>query len=292
MNRHKTIRRFLGVLFLPLFLISCNKVETPEIDADKMGDLSIEFDHIVGDYGLQFNNSSRPYINARGESFTISRVQYFISNIKVMKADGSEYAVPRDPVENSYFLVFGDDRATRFTNVKVPEGDYTGISFILGVDSARSTMGLDGRTGVLDPTAGDHDTHGMYWGWNSGYIFFKFEGNAPSISDDQQGDPTGRKQFKYHIGGFGGYNAPTLNNIKTIHIDLTKSGIATVRQGFRSNVHLFVDLMKVFNGAHTFSIAEHPNVMFSEYSANIAGNLPELFTHDHTENGVTSEDQL
>jgi len=275
-----------------LTVVSCKKVGSPDIDSTKTGDFSIEFDNLVGDYGLQFNNTNKPYINAKGEAFTVSRVQYYISNIKVKKADGSEYAVPQDPVEESYFLVYGDNRGSRFAKVKVPEGDYTQVSFVLGVDSARSTMGLDARTGVLDPTTGDHETQGMYWGWNSGYIFFKFEGNSPVISDDQQGDPTGRKQFKYHIGGFGGYNALTLNNIKTITIDLTKAGVAQVRAGYRSNVHLFVDLMKVFNGTHTFSIAEHPNVMFSEYSQYIADNFLDMFTHDHTENGVTSEDQL
>lgn len=283
----------IGLIALIVFAIaSCKKVESPEIDGNKMGDFSIEFDNLVGDYGLQFDNMARPYVNAKGEPFTISRIQYFISNIKVKKTDGSEYVVPQDPVEESYFLIFGDDRNSRFAKVKVPEGDYTQVSFILGVDSLRSTMGLDKRTGVLDPTAGDHETQGMYWGWNSGYIFFKLEGNSAVISDDQQGDPTGRKQFKYHIGGFGGYNAPTLNNLKTITIDLTKAGIAQVRNGYRSNVHLFVDLMKVFNGPNAFRIAEHPNVMFSEYSQNIANNFPTMFSHDHTENGVTSEDQL
>ena len=161
------------------------------------------------------------------------------------------------------------------------------------MDSLRSTLPVERRVGVLsfNPDQG-HSGGGMYWGWNSGYIFFKMEGTSPVISDDQQGDPTGKKQFKYHIGGFGGYSAPTLNNIKEINIDLTSAGVAEVRSGLRSNVHLFVDLMKVFNGPHTFSIASHPNVMFSEYSKNIAGNFLHLFTHDHTENYVKAGDEL
>lgn len=274
------------ILLLACFsiLASCKKGDepAPEFVETNLAPFSVEFDNIIGDRTLTFNNTAAPYTNAAGEKFTVSMLQYFISNIKVATADGKEYAVKQD---SSYFLIRSSDKATRFAKVRVPEGDYTRLTFTLGVDSLRSTMGIDKRKGVLDPAAnGDHDSGGMYWGWNSGYIFFRFEGNSGVISDDVNGDPTGKKQFKYHIGGFGGYSAPTINNIKTITVDLTPAGIAKVRKDRQSNVHLFVDAMKVFNGPSSFSIAAHPNVMFSDYSVNIAKNLTSMFRHDHTEN--------
>lgn len=268
-----------------LFAISaCSKSNDaePEFVEENLAPFSIEFDNIVGERTLTLNNITSLYSNASGEKFSISLLQYFISNIKLSTASGKQYTVQQD---SSYFLIKGADKASRFAKVRVPEGDYTKLTFTLGVDSLRSTMPIDKRTGVLDPAAGgDHDTGGMYWGWNSGYIFFKLEGNSAVISDDVKGDPTGKKQYKYHIGGFGGYSAPTINNIKTITVDLTAAGIAKVRKDRQSNVHLFVDIMKVFNGPNKFAIAEHPNVMFSDYSVNIAKNLAEMFRHDHTEN--------
>jgi hypothetical protein len=278
------IKQTLLTICTILLLASCSKTEdpTPEFIEENLAPFSLEFDNIVGDRTFSINNTNNLYTNAAGEKFSISMLQYFISNIKVATADGKTYTVPQ---EKSYFLINGADKATRFTKVEVPEGDYTKVTFTLGVDSLRSTMDLSKRTGVLDPAAGGgHDSGGMYWGWNAGYIFFKYEGNSSVISDDINGDPTGKKQFKYHIGGFGGYSAPTINNIKTITIDLTTAGIAKVRKDRQSNVHLFVDVMKVFNGKNAFSIAEHPNVMFSDYSTNIAVNLTEMFKHDHTEN--------
>ncbi|MGJ1267144.1 MbnP family protein [Sphingobacterium spiritivorum] len=285
------IKQYVAAAALLLTVIltsSCSKNNAPEPDADKMGQFSIEFDNIVGEETLGFE--PRTYTNAKGEKFRIKQLQYFISNIKLYKNDGSSYIVPQ---EESYFLVNASDRTTRFTRVRVPEGDYSKVQFVLGVDSLRSTMPVEKRTGVLsfNPESG-HAGGGMYWGWNSGYIFLKLEGYCDLISDNQQGDPTGNKQFKYHIGGFGGYNAPTLNNIKTITVDLKSAGIAQVRAGMRSNAHLFVDIMKIFNGPNAFSIAAHPNVMFSEYSVNIANNFPAMFSHDHTENFVKSEDEL
>lgn len=277
-------KNILYTLLASAIFVSCSKKDEaiPEFSTNNLAPFSVEFDNIVGDRTLNLNNITTPYVNAKGEPFSISTLQYFISNIKVATASGNEYVVPQD---SSYFLIKSSDKATRFAKVRVPEGDYTRLTFTLGVDSLRSTMGIDKRTGVLDPASnGGHDSGGMYWGWNSGYIFFRFEGNSSVISDDVKGDPTGKKQFKYHIGGFGGYSAPTINNIKTITIDLNAAGIARVRKDRQSNVHLFVDAMKVFNGTNSFKIAEHPNVMFSDYSTSVAKNLTEMFRHDHTEN--------
>lgn len=283
------MRTIKNLIIISLFSIvavlsSCSKNEdsAPEYVETNLAPFSVEFDNIVGDRTFAINNTASPYTNASGEKFTISLLQYFISNIKVSTTAGKTYTLNPD---SSYFLISGADKATRFAKIRVPEGDYNKLTFTLGVDSLRSTMPIDKRTGVLDPAAGGgHDAGSMYWGWNAGYIFFRFEGNSSVIFDDVNGDPTGKKQFKYHIGGFGGYTAPTINNIKTVTLDLTAAGIAKVRKDRQSNVHLFVDVMKVFNGKNSFKIAEHPNVMFSDYSVNVAGNLAELFKHDHTEN--------
>jgi hypothetical protein len=275
---------YLTVLCVAMLLSSCSKKDdvTPDFNASNLAQLSVEFDNIVGDRTLAINNSANLYTNAAGEKFSISSLQYFISNIEVTTTAGKVYVVNQD---SSYFLISGADKATRFAKVRVPEGDYSKLKFTLGVDSLRSTMPLDKRTGVLDPAyGGGHDLSGMYWGWNSGYIFFKFEGNADVISNDVNGDPTGKHQFKYHIGGFGGYSAPTLNNIKTVTMDLNPGGIAKVRTGRQSNIHVLVDLMKAFNGTNNFSIAAHPTVMFSDFSTKVAANLTEMFKHDHTEN--------
>src|SRR5690606_37368137 len=124
------------------------------------------------------------------------------------------------------------------------------------------------------------------------------EGNSDVVSDDQHGDPTGNKQFKYHIGGFGyPFDDPeAMYNIKVITIDLTQTSgdhLAHVREGLRSNVHLMADVMQIFNCHYKFSIAGQPNVMFNkEDSGNSADNFASLFTHDHSEYYVRSEAEL
>lgn len=271
---HKYIKISILTLLSAIVFISCKKEPAqPDYDTNKLAPLSVEFDNIVGGQKLVLNTTN--YTNASGEVFNIQFLQYYISNISVTKANGTVYTVPQD---SSYFLIKESDRNTRFAKVNVPEGDYTQLTFTLGIDSLRSTMDISKRTGVLDPS-GEHD-EGMYWGWNSGYIFFKMEGSSPQAPVD----PSGTNKFRYHIGGFGGYSAPTINNIKTISIDLTKRGIAQVRSSRKANIHLMVDIAKVFDGSTSVSIAKNAQVMFSEFSTTIANNYASMFAHDHTEN--------
>jgi hypothetical protein len=117
----------------------------------------------------------------------------------------------------------------------------------------------------------------MYWSWNSGYIFFKMEGTSPVST--QNGNI-----FQYHIGLFGGYTAPTINNLKTITLDLTARGTAKIKATKSANIHLLVDIMKVFNGTTNISIAKNSVVMVSPFSATIANNYVNMFSHNHTEN--------
>lgn len=254
-----------------LLLASCSK--EPSFDQKTLAPLSVEFDNIVGGQKLVLNTGA--YTNALGQQYNIQLLQYFVSNIQVGRADGTTYSV--DP-DSSYFLIRQDEPASRFARVRVPEGNYTSLTFTLGVDSLRSTMEVGKRTGVLDP--GADANNGMYWGWNSGYIFFKMEGIAPQAPSD----PTGQHKFRYHIGGFGGYSTPTINNIKVIRIDLTGRGIAQVRKDRSANIHLMADISKVLSGATNVSFAANPQVMFIDYSVNIANNYAGMFVHDHTEN--------
>jgi hypothetical protein len=273
------ISNFLLTLAALFTLVACQKNNPQPIDATQMGQLTIEFDPIVGEENFALH--PRTYRNTHQEVFTIRQLNYFVSNIVLTNSQGHTYVVP---VEESYFLVKADDPLSRWVSVDVPEGTYTQVSFVLGVDSLRNTMHPDERKGVLsfNPEEG-HDGGSMYWGWNSGYIFLKIEGSFQegNLSHTSVEDwPI----FRYHIGGFGGYSSPTFNNIKTITLPLERAGVAEVRKGRRSNIHLLVDVLPLFNAQGSEAIREQPQVMFSSYSTRIADRFPLLFSHDHTEN--------
>jgi hypothetical protein len=252
-----------------LFFTACKKENTSPYNGTQEAELSVEFDNIAGSSDLQLNTGV--YTNASGEKLTVTKLKYYVSNFVLTNTDGTIYTVPQD---SCYFLIDESNEDTHEPMLHVPEGEYKTLSFVVGVDSLRSTMDISKRTGTLDPTAEGGD---MYWGWNSGYIFFKMEGTSPASTS--MGNT-----FMYHVGGFGGYSSATINNLKTITLDLTARGTPKVKAGKETNIHLMVDILKMFTGSSNISIATTPMVMFSDASIGIANNYTAMFRHDHTEN--------
>lgn len=258
------------IVFAAVALFASCKKETvtpSEYDSSKKAELSIEFDNIVGAADLELNTGN--YTNQSGETFNVTKLKYYVSNFKLTNVNGTEYTVPQD---SCYFLIDEEDESTHEPVLRIPEGEYKTLTFTLGVDSLRNTKDISQRTGVLDPTGTGAD---MYWSWNSGYIFFKMEGTSPA---SMMGD------YMYHVGLFGGMSTPTINNIKTVSLDLTARGTPKVKTGKETNVHLMLDILKVFNGSSNFSIADHGMVMVDPFSATIANNYATMIKHDHTEN--------
>jgi hypothetical protein len=249
--------------FLCLLILNSCKKENTGYDERFRGTLEIEFDNVVGEQDLQLNTGS--YVNAAGENYSVRALRYFISNIRLTRTDGKEYVVPQD---SSYFLV-DESIQTSMPLLKIPEGEYKGLTFIVGVDSLRSAMDISQQKGVLTPTVS------TYLDENSGYIFFSMEGNSVDAPQNR---------YDFEIAGYGGKTSPTVNNIKTITLDLTAGGIAQIREGRETAIHLMVDIAKVFTGTEQISLATHNIILFDAYSVNVANNYALMFSHDHTHN--------
>lgn len=238
------------------------------------GNIRIEFDNVVGDKNLVLNGVS--YENATGEDFIVTRFNYYVSNFKLYKTDGTVFTVPQD---SCYFLIKEDNTASQLVTLKnIPAGDYDHVEFMVGVDSLRNTMPEARRTGALDP-GGDMAGEGMYWAWNSGYVFVKLEGRSSF------GNPTNNK-FYYHIGLYGGYDKPTVNNTRIVKLKFGDD-IAKVTTSHTPEVHLFADVLRFFDGPAThLSIAQYPGIMAADihrpYTQKLADNYQKMFSYDHT----------
>lgn len=233
--------------------------------------LVLRFNHRVG--GQQLVTDSVTYKTAASEPFTISLLQYFISNIELTMKDGRKFPLPK---KESFFLVKQDLDSSKTLVLHVPEGVYTAISFLVGVDSMTSTLPIEERTGVLDPGRDMAASESMYWTWNSGYIFFKMEGSSPAIPADK----TGFRQFEYHIGGYGGYNSPTINNIRRITLPLPAKAPLQVRNNKKALVNIHFNVLQVID--HIDLSKEH-HIMLTPASSRIAGNYAKAFSLAGTE---------
>jgi hypothetical protein len=256
------------VLGLLATVSSCKKEKSSTTDS---GPVTFHFDNRYGSADLVLGNT---YTTANGETLTPTTFNYYVSNFVLIKSDGSKYTVPKD---KCYHLVReGVDSTADLVIQGVPAGDYTAISFIIGVDSAKNTAPVSERTGDLDVAnaAGD-----MYWTWNSGYIFYKLEGTSPQAPYDSM---MGMAMMFYHIGGYGGMTSSTINNIH--QVTLTAPQAAHVASGHNPEFHIYADVDAVFSGPVQIKIADHPGIMFDPYSTTISANYTDMFTINHVHN--------
>lgn len=258
------MKYFISIICIAFFL-SCTKQDKHV----KLGDMEISFVNNAGTQKLALGNIS--YTNSSSEPFTITTLKYYVSNFILTSTNGEKYIVPQD---SCYFLIDESNPASLKPRLNIPNGSYSNLSFMIGVDSLRNTKDLSQRIGVLDPTAAAAD---MYWTWNSGYIFFKMEGNS-IVS------PQTDKSFRFHIGLFGGYSSGTLNNTRIVSINLTPKGNASIVSGKTSHVTLNADILSVFNSVHAISIANSSVIMATANSGNVADNYAHIFSHAGTIN--------
>lgn len=259
------MKKTIIYLFLIISINAC-KEETIDIDKPlgKLGSVQLIFDNVVGSSDLVLDSQS--YINDFEEEFTVKKFNYFISNIEFKLADGTYVKIPQD---SSYFLIKEIDAFSHTANINlIPEGEYVGIRYILGVDSLRSTMPKEMQTGVLDQGGYAAD---MYWVWNQGYIFLKLEAYKYEPKGGSSNIP-----YVYHIGGFGGYNTPTINNIRTIELSFPNP--LHVHQPTKHKINIKADLLKVVTGPNPIKFGENPTVMLTPFSAKVADNYVNMFS--------------
>ncbi len=221
--------------------------------------LTIEMDHLAGTQKFYLDST---YTNANGDEFTPDLFKYYISNIRLIRNDNSEYAIPE-----SYFLVnHAAPGSMKIMIDSLAQGAFTSVKFLLGVDSTRNVSGA--QTGALDPV------NGMFWTWNTGYIFLKLEGTSPEI-------PTSAQTFTYHIGGFSGQNI----NYKQVTLDFD-GDVLLLANNKNPELHIVVDVLEIFKNPTTIDMSTFSSTIMSPgpNATIIADNYADIFKYDHIHN--------
>ena len=232
------------------------------------GTFSLEIDNVVGTQPLTLDTQT--YTTPAGDNFTVGTFKYYLSNVALLRADGSAQAVP-----DTYFLVDAEKPASTTLQLPaVPAGDYTGLRFVVGVDSARTKAG--NYTGVL--TAENN----MFWTMNGPeFINLKLEGTSPQ-------SPT--TALTFHVAGFRGANG-TRNSIRTVTLPFANDARLLVRAGHTPAIHLKADVLGLFGNPHPVRFATVSRVKSTNPPAGgfstmkMADNLAAgMFKIDHIHN--------
>lgn len=246
-----TTRRFFAVSALLLsisagLLNGCKK-DGSDSSQPTVGSISLALNNVAGSKAVALDRTT--YATASGETFTISTLEYYISNVVFTKTDGGTYAAP-----GVYHLVnVAKPSTTTFTIDNVPTGDYSGVKFTVGVDSTMTKADPLSLTSDLNPA------NNMYWVWATGHIFMKLEGNVTSA---------GNKALTCHVGG---YRAP-YSAIVTAAPSFNGTTLP-VRADHAAAIDLTADVLKLFDGGTRFALSTFPTTMApSASSVQVAQN--------------------
>lgn len=185
--------------------------------------LIIKFVHFVGSLPLRLSTSS--YTNCFDEPFTIEQCKYYVSDIRVI---GDDAAV--ETVFPGSHLVDAADSSSLILHLAGDIPRIVAVRFEIGVDSSINLAGV--QNGDLDPMLG------MFWTWNTGYIYAKLEGQSDSAHAPAH-------RFTWDVGGY----RPGANAVREITLPL---------QHPATNVTVCADLLSWFNGRHPIRLSRSP----------------------------------
>ncbi|MDB9881953.1 hypothetical protein OAD66_02350 [Bacteroidia bacterium] len=176
---------YIILSLISLGLWSCQEEPVVCCDAPpetaEVSDLNIFIKHLVGSTPLDFTTE---YTLPSMEEVTFRRFSYLLSDFYLVNSDDSKTSM------NDQFA-YVDVRAgkTTFILSDIPKGNYKGLGFSIGVDSAINH-------GNTNQYPSDHPlspiNNSLYWSWEGGFIFTALEGKT--LANDES--------FIFHLAGF------------------------------------------------------------------------------------------
>ncbi len=224
--------------------------ETPTPTPNTEQKLSFHLHSMVGtsaaSYGVE-------YLHTSGRKFNIADFRYYISNIVLIKNDGSQL-----PLTGKVILV--NPATNEYELSQVPVGSYKGFTFMLGLDSAANhsdptTYPASNPLSIQSP--------GIHWDWNSGYIFMKVEGNVDTTL--AANGPLDFQYF-YHIG---------MDDFRRT-IDFSTSAF-TVVSGSNYEIGIEFDLLEMLNNVDMRTENETHTMNNMPLAMKIADNWQDAF---------------
>jgi cytochrome c peroxidase len=202
--------------------------------------------------GEDLQPASFRYQTSAGETFSVTRVSYLLSDFELQRSDGSWLELSNSA---AWFDISQNRDSIRLE--KIPSGEYSAISFLVGLntnlnhaDAAKFPAGHP-----LNP-----DVNGLYWGWQGGYVFMALEGLWRNSSGEIDG-------WSYHL-------ARDTNAVRiTFAVPLVITNETKVESDF--------DLATVFNAPSPLSFAKDGSSTHSRdgdaISAALVKNLAAAF---------------
>jgi len=185
--------------------------------------VSISILHAFGSVPIRADDVSCR--TAAGNTVSISRLTYFLSNFTFTTADGTRIEMPE-----TLGLINALTGAVTIDLPPVAMGQFKSIEFDIGVPESlnHADPATFGPTHPLNPT-----NSGLHWNWQGGYVFLAIEGRWVQPNDALGG-------YSYHIA------TDALRTRVTLPAQFAINGDTTLKLKF--------DAARVFASAHSIAI--------------------------------------
>jgi hypothetical protein len=173
---HMLKKSFFALSIVTLVLLSSCKDKSPEDtikeEVTMPAKVSIRFKPMWHDQDFVMQNV---YFDDFGNRIRIDKFMHYISFITLRKDDGTDVVLKDFHLANFY-----NDNSFEF---EVPAGNYNKLKFGIGIPEEYNKDQDPAQYASSNPlsVAG---SQGMFWTWNTGYIFVKFEGMADTTGTE------------------------------------------------------------------------------------------------------------
>jgi hypothetical protein len=187
-----------------------------------------------------------------GDSVQFDMLQFYVSEFSLVDTNGSERALP-----GLALIDFSDSTARKNgyakLTLKALPGTFSGLKFSVGVPYDLNHRDVSLQKYPLGPDVG------MFWVWNSGYIFHRIEGKVDSA------DST--RPFFYHIGTDNRKVNVQLYNLPNPYAPTAVASRMDVPANGTGSLSIDVDYAKVFTAGLTPGKALNPGLDTLERAA-------------------------
>jgi hypothetical protein len=242
----KRLGNALGVLLWGLWLASCDP-KTPQPPQNQKVGLYLSMDHLFDTSALVMNQAWLPTSLNQVE---INHCQYYLSGFALRRSDSTWLEFPDAVV---YADLERELRPRWLLSSTVPAGTYTALRFKVGLDSLRNHSD-PASWPPSHPLSLLNSAH-MHWNWNTGYIFFKMEGQYQRPSLPINGG------FSYHLGG-----DEMLRSVTLPFAPMTL-------EGNTADLSVHLRMRGFFDGTHTHFITDSSSFSHSSLGDRVASKL-------------------
>jgi hypothetical protein len=208
---------FLTLSLFVVFLISCKK-DTPE---SKPGSLLLHL-HTNADV-TEVGNYGDTIVLTGGRHLTVTTAQLYISNIKMIKPDGSVVDAPPT-------IVFMKQGIEEYEIGDVPSGNYKSVRYDVGLSEATNAS----TPATSDPILYQPSMWFEATAQPDGFVFVNFQG---TIDTTNAANGTELIPFAYKIG----------TNVHRVTITMPDKNYAVIPDE-QTVIHITVDYAKILDG--------------------------------------------